>query len=63
MIMANYSNDVLQTADVRSAVNQALTVVTCNMHGFSQGFSTVRDLSLSTVPDVFFASGTLANAS
>ena len=51
--MVTHSIDVLQTEDVRSAVNKTLTVVTYNMHGFSQGFSIERDLSLSIVPDVF----------
>ena len=31
----------------------ALTVVSYNMHGFNQGFSTVRELCISVSPDVF----------
>lgn len=31
----------------------SLSVVSYNMHGFNQGFSTVRDLAASTAPDVF----------
>ena len=30
-----------------------LSVISYNMHGFNQGFSTVRDLCLSDNPDVF----------
>jgi len=46
----------LQTAAVsaRSAVQQQpIQVISYNMHGFSQGFTTIRDLSLTMSPDVF----------
>ena len=34
-------------------LQRSLRIVTYNMHGFNQGFSTVRDLCLSVSPDIF----------
>ena len=36
-----------------STLKRSLCVVTYNMHGFNQGFSTVKDLCLSVSPDIF----------
>ena len=36
-----------------STLQRSLRVVTYNMHGFNQGFSTIRDLCLSVSPDIF----------
>jgi len=33
--------------------NKFLNVVSYNMHGFNQGFTTIRDLCLSNKPDIF----------
>ena len=32
---------------------RSLSIISYNMHGFNQGFSTVRDLSASSTPDIF----------
>jgi len=36
-----------------STLQRSLRVVTYNMHGFNQGFLTIRDLCLSVSPDIF----------
>ena len=43
--MAANINTVLQ--------QQTLTVASYNMHGYNQGFTTIRDLSASVSPDIF----------
>jgi len=56
--MATASSDCMNllsidvTATLQLQQQRSLTVVSYNMHGFSQGFSTVRDLSASAI-DVF----------
>lgn len=32
---------------------RSLSFISYNMHGYNQGFSTIRDLSLSITPDIF----------
>ena len=39
--------------DSNQSVNKLRTIVSYNMHGYNQGSSTVRDLSLSIEPDIF----------
>ena len=43
--MATNTNNSLQ--------QQTLTVASYNMHGYNQGFTTIRDLSASVSPDIF----------
>jgi len=42
-----------QTLDNRNDTDLSLSVISYNMHGFNQGMSTIRDLCLSTKPDIF----------
>ena len=58
--MSNYGS-CLSDRSASSAQSQKLKLVTYNMHGFSQGYSTVRDLISDIAPEVFFYTRTLVN--
>ena len=51
--MFNYGS-CLSDRSACSVQSQKLKLVTYNMHGFSQGYSTVRDLISEVAPKVFF---------
>ena len=51
--MASNTVDFSNYTDNSPGMNQTLTVVTYNMHGFAQGFSTILDLSDSIAPDIY----------
>jgi len=42
-----------QTLNNRNDTDLSLSIISYNMHGFNQGMSTIRDLCLSTKPDIF----------
>ena len=51
--MATSSEHLLINKDNFDSPSGYLSVVSLNMHGFNQGFSTIRELMLSQSPDIF----------
>ena len=47
------NNDVIDPVCVTQSVCLELSIVTYNMHGYNQGYQTVRDLACDVKPDVF----------
>ena len=52
--MATSSEHLLINKDNSDSSSGDLSVVSLNMHGFNQGFSTIRELTLSQSQDLLF---------
>ena len=51
--MDSVNDDVINSVHGARSVSLELLVISYNMHGFNQGYQTVRDLTCDLKPDVF----------